>query len=273
MFRAVLLLIFLCAASSASAQPRRGGGPRSHPFGDALREIGQRHPERELFELLLFPHVRAEIDLSDQEYDELSDQLRQLMERLREIGESTRGTHKTKQEWIGELEPIVAAAHEQALKYLKEHADYDRLLELYVQQRNYSAASNEEVAMRIGLTGEDLEKFREAKREVWHRLMEDIRPEMDRVIRAPNFPREQISKEMERLFRHAHQRLDEELAELLPAEQRQALERMRDRDPFKDLPPPGARPWGGPPRERGPRRDFDNDEPPDRRFFRGSREE
>ncbi len=246
--RAVSLILVLITAATALGQPRRGG-PRNHSLGDALRELDQRHPERELMELLWHPPVRHEIGLTDEEYAHIVAEMRGVMTKIRDLDRALDKNGASRDELVEKLAEIVEPAYRHATEFLKEHADYQRLIELFVQQRGYSAASNQEVAKRIGLEGDALRQFREAKHRLLREVMDKVRPEFERLIRNPKESPQEMGHEVERLFKQAHEEVDEKLAHRLTPEQKAALEAMRDRAPFSPLPRPGM----GPPRGRPPR--------------------
>ncbi|RMF42695.1 MAG: hypothetical protein D6753_06870 [Planctomycetota bacterium] len=248
MARAVSLILVFILAAPALGQPRRGG-PRNRYLGEALRELDRHHPERELMELLWHPPVRQEIGLTDEEFAHVMAEMRGVMVKIRDLDQSLDEKEASREEVAKKLAEIVAPAYQRATEYLKENADFERLVELFVQQRGYSAASNQEVAKRIGLEGEALKEFQEAKHHLLHEMMDKVRPEFERLIRTPKGSQQEMGREVERLFKHAHQEVDEKLAQRLTPEQKAALDRMRDRAPFADLPRPGM----GPMRGRGPR--------------------
>ncbi len=215
----VAFLFWLMCNTFVTAQPPRPEG--WDKFYDALGEVHrQLLPQRELVGLLWREEVRNEVGLSPENYQKI-DQLRldaftKVMALRDELKDLTKDEIVRK--IIDTQAPIDRELHELLLN--PEHANFDRLLGIYVQSRSFSAATNETVAKRIGLTGDAYLEYRKARGEIWHQLMDENRDKMGNLIREGD------RKKIAQLFEEAEKKLNAALADKLTAEQRTALQQL-----------------------------------------------
>jgi uncharacterized protein YajQ (UPF0234 family) len=232
------------------AQPPRPEG--RDKFYDALGEVHrQLLPRRELVGLLWREEVQKEVGLSPENYQKIEQLRRDEFTKVMALRDELKDKGLTKDEIVQKIietqAPIDRELHE--LLHNPEHANFERLLGIYVQSRSFSAATNETVAERIGLTGEAYLEYRKARGEIWHQLMDENREKMGNLIREGD------RKKIAQLFEEAEKKLNAELAAKLTAEQRTSLQQLEgekfelSKQPFDFRGPRGRR--GD--RERGDR--------------------
>ena len=236
----LLALVMLLCATQAFAQPPqpntqqpkeqqpneqpsagRRPGPRPgerDPFFEAIRDAHRRQAAiREIFDLLRHESVQTEIQLSSEKLMEIQEVFRNSFNSIFELRNELKDSTESKEALVEKILQRQIPFDQKVFSLLRENAKYDRLLGIYVQAREYRAAANEDVASRIGLVGDDLQAFRTARSDIWHRLMDDNRDKIGNLIREGK--RDEISE----LFEDAEKRLNEALAMKLTSEQRKAL--------------------------------------------------
>lgn len=249
----VLIALAMLLPTEGMGQPPRRGGPGRNPFFDAMREAFQEDTHRELFELLYHPPVREHVGLNREDFDQIRDYMKDSMQAIHQLADDSRNSSKSKDELKAEILERTAPFHESAVRLLREKADLERLVQLFVQARGFSSAANGEVAERIELQGEELAKFREARAKLKHRLMNETRREIEKLIHNPP---QDVRERIKKLFEKANEKLDAEIAEHLTDPQKTALETLKG-EPFDGLPK-----RGGDPRHGGGGRGFDRSRPP-----------
>ncbi len=241
------------------AQPPGGKNPAPRPgsrpggqddearnqFFEAMRDAHRRQiPDREIVDLLRHEVIRKEVGLSDESWEKIQELLRSSMKATWDLRKEVADDSATKEELVEKILARQATFDQQILALLRdpENLQYERFLGIYVQAREFRAATNEDVANRIGLVGDDLQAYRAARFEIARKLMDDNRDRLGSLLREGQ--REDISK----LFDETEVKLNQALAMKLNSDQRKALENLKGAA-FK-LPP---RPFDfrGPPRGGG----------------------
>lgn len=256
-------VVWALFASSLLAQPpeRRGEDSersrRSDDFYEAMREAQRRESSsRELLELLLrSSEIQKEIAIDEVHLKELKSLISDAVRAFWDLRRETRDAELSKDELVEKIVKGQRQIDDKITKLLVENSDYDRLLAIYVQARNYRAAAHDDVAAKIGLAGDDLKRYRESSSDLWHALMKMNRWKIEKLIR------ERKEEEFSKVFKEAEDRLDELLSSRLSEEQREKLEELKGEKFAFPLPasgpPPRGEPGGPPPRrggESGPRR-------------------
>lgn len=253
----VVIASVLLAPPEAFPQPPRHGGDRGSPerrgdsnrrmlFFEALREVHHHNSGKEFLDLLYHKPVRIEIKLQEEDFAKLQEYARSAMHVLRDLEKQPHTDNTTKQELISLIGQKLAPLNAQSIQLLQTKSRFDRLIELYAQRSGYSAAANGKVAERIGLVGEDLEKFREARAKLRHQIMEETGRQIQRLLSKSSGD---VREQMSRLFENANDRLNESLALELTASQKSMFDKLLE-NPFADLPKRGPRRRGGPPPHR-----------------------
>ncbi len=228
-FRVLGLLAYflLTAMDSALAQPpRRPPGVRD-PFYEALIEVHQESPNKELFDLLNHASIRSEIKLGDEDALKIQENIGGAIRQIIALREQSRGQNKTKDDLKAEIHAAVAPFDESTYELLRKQADFDRLLGIYVQARSYRAALNEQVAAKIDLSGEQLTKYRDARSKAWRKIMEETREEIEKEIRNRDPNEGDPSPAIVKYFEQAEQKLDAKLREELTPAQRAKLVQLK----------------------------------------------
>lgn len=246
-------LLLSCVLFPDCGMCQRGRG--NSDFFDALREAGDSSVTRDFFDLLMHEPVRAEIGLSQQDYQQIFDSGEKNMRALFDLQSQSRESGKSKDEYKKEILEHTKSFEEETLAILKKNsATYTRLLELMVQQKSFSAAANSEIAELIGLTDDQLVEFRSVRAELRKQQMEKMRPEVEGIIRKSHGDRHSVGEKIEKLFREANTELLEQLKAKLSEDQQVALEKLKG-EKFDDLPAWNGfrRGMPGPPRRAGGR--------------------
>jgi hypothetical protein len=255
----VALYAWLMCVTLVSAQPPRPEG--RDKFFDALGEAHrQLLPRRELVGLLWHDSVQKEVGLSPENYQKIEQLRREEFNKVMALRDELKDQALSKEEIVKKIIETQAPIDQQLYELLHnpEHANFDRLLGIYVQSRSFSAATNETVAERIGLVGDAYLEYRKARGEIWHQLMDENREKMGNLIREGD------RKKISRLFEEAEKKLNSSLAAKLTNEQRTALQQLEGekfdlpKQPF-DFRGPRGRRGGGGDRERGDRERGDRD--------------
>ncbi len=255
-FACVLLLL----AIPASAQRPRGPGPGPGPGGpggnslffDAMREVFQETPNKELFDLVNHAKIRDEIALSAEYTEQLRDNMHAAMKQVFALRHDSDDLDPKlgKEDIKAKLREAIRPHDDASYKMLEMNSNFDRLLGIYAQARNNRAILIDPVAKKVGIEGAALEQFRKTRTEEGRKLWLETRDAVDRVMRNAPLgvnPRAEIEK----LFKQAEEKLDRKLGELLTDEQHAKLEELKgvkfDDLPVLDRPPrrPGER--NGPP--------------------------
>ena len=239
----VSISIWLLGLAQLGAQPPRidGRGERDWLYFDALREAHHElSPNRELLDLLWHDTVRKEIGLSVENYQEIQELRREGFKAVMDLREELKGKQFDKAALVHEILESQRPVDERIFELLgnPDHANFERLIGIYVQSYGPRAATNAMVAQRIGLVGDEFAAFRKARGEIWHQLMDENRDHVGKLIR------EEERKKIARLFEEAGKKLDLALAARLTAEQRSQLQLLEGEQ--IDLPKQGR----GPPRGR-----------------------
>jgi hypothetical protein len=186
--------------------------------------------------------------------DAFKSQMRSWFESTRELWGKERRGEITREELKAELFADVQKSDKQA-RELIDDGQFDRLIEIYVQHRGIAAAENGEVARRIGMTGEELENFRQSQSQFKRELIEMNHPRIDHILKMRN---KETPRNLDRLFAEIDDAVNERLEMELSDEQRNKLESLKGEKPFNDFPPRfrGPKPGGppGPGSGRGGRR-------------------
>lgn len=233
----------------------RDGGGRENggrdgqrdPFFEALREV----PNKDLFDLVNHTEICKEIGLSEASAEKVKQKIHRAIEEILAIRNATRDQAKSPDELKQMIRERVSPLYDSSYELLRMESNFQRLLGIYVQARQYRAALNDQVANAIGLEGTELDDFRTARTEAWRSIMEETRSTIEKEMRhSPpgTSPREAIGKQIAL----AEKKLDAKLAELLTPAQREQLELLKGKDfPLSatlNEPPPDRR--RGPPGER-----------------------
>lgn len=253
-FACVLLLLAIPASAQRPRGPGSGpGGPGGNSlFFDAMREVFQETPNKELFDLVNHAKIRDEIALSAEHTEQLRDNLQAAMKKVFALRHDSDDLDPklSKDDIKAKLREAVKPHDDASYKMLEMNSDFDRLLGIYAQARNNRAILIDPIAQRVGIEGTALEQFRKTRTEEGRKLWLETRDAVDRVMRNAPLgvnPRAEIEK----LFKQAEEKLDRKLGELLTDEQHAKLEEIKgvkfDDLPILDRPPrrPGER--NGPP--------------------------
>lgn len=168
---AVAVAATLMLTSSAFAQP--GGGRGFGGRGGGGGGLGG---------LLRSTEVQDEIELVDEQKEELQsinadvrDQMRSLFEGMRDLSADER--REKMQDMRGEMEEIRASVEGQIKDVLLPH-QYDRLQQVNLQQnirrRGFSGALRGDMAEKLGITEEQLEKMTTRAQELQVEMQEKI---------------------------------------------------------------------------------------------------
>ncbi len=203
-------------------------------------------------ELMFNDKVRSHLEMTEPQVAQYRTIMRKPFDGIRELRDKYRNAPESLDSLRGEIDSLMTNSSEEAIKFLEEAEKLDELVRIYVQLHSASAAASQQVASRIGLSGDDLDAFRQKKSEVRHRLMDKIGDEMEQLIRSRN---EDSREQMGRLIRYAIQQQSEALEKRLSDDQRKKLKELAG-EPidgiktwFVKRPMPG--PMGGPPNRRG----------------------
>lgn len=265
-------ILILVLSPILSAQPRPGRGPGTRPprgdnFSEAIREAQRiEGTNQELLGFLLrHESIQQEIGIGEEHIKELRDLISDAIRAAWELRRESRDEEWSKEQLVEIMLERQRTFDRKVTELLEEHADYERLLGIFVQTRSYRAATHASIAERIGLEGEQLLEYREARSKLWHALMKANR------WRIEDYIRERKNDEIERLMKYAENRLDELLAARLSEDQRARLESLEGEE--FDLPEEVfsmRRPPGG---DKSPRRDGGHhDDKSKREDDQGSRE-
>ena len=219
---ALLLIASQPIASQLNAQPRRG----PDPFFDTLREIHYDNPDNEILEVLRHEIVREAIGLKTEDWNAVRQNIRESMESVFKLRNELRKQQpqlsqtQLKQKLVETMQPY----QEKNFQLLKERSDFQRLIGVYVQTRNFRSAATNIVAKEIGLEGNALIEFREKKAELWHQKMEEMRRKLGDNIRNPGDNQRGPSN---LLFEKAEKDIELALKRELTHDQRQKLEALK----------------------------------------------
>ncbi len=237
----------------------RGLGGERDPFFDAMREVFQDAPHKELFDLVNRSEVRQEIGLASDAASKVKDNVHDAMREVFSLRDKQE--RLTKDQYKEKIRNALTPFEKESYKILEEHGNFDRLLGIYAQARKYRAILNDKVAEKIGLDGVALDRFRRERAEYGRTLWEETRDLVDKAIRN-NPPGAALRPAFGRLFQQAEEKLERRLAELLTDEQKRKFEDLKGVE-FK-LPPDVFDPRGrrpphndhkGPPDDKQKRND------------------
>lgn len=216
-----------------------------NPFFDALREIHSETPDREILEVLMHEEVRSEINLKESTWKELESVFDSARAGLSELHRENEKSPLSKVELKAKLRDGIAKVTSKVFQLLDEQkVDMDRLLGIYFQVHGFRAAATDRVANRIGLSGDDLNAFREQKTLKWQSVMDSSRDKIRRSVRGPG-QGEMIFK----ILKDAREEFDNALKDLLNEDQQQAMEKLRGEEfefakKIREARPGGFRPGG-----------------------------
>lgn len=248
--RSFLALLVGLGCAIAIAQPPPGGrgnrsqGGMNREMMDALHEAMQNACEKEILDMLRFPTVVEEIELSEELQKDLQtmriDASKDLIEIFRE----------QKPEAKKQIESLFKELSSNAFKKIEETAGekaVDRLYGLFMQHRRAESISNRLVAKRVGLSDEELKAFR--KRVDAERKKREAA--VEKIMGTPNLEFKEKRKRLEEQMRSMREVSNKRLLESLSQEHRDEFERLQG-DPFDKLPRRwhGPRRGGGKPKER-----------------------
>lgn len=244
----VLLMGFWCAA--AIAQPPPGGrgnrsqGGMNREMMEALHEAMQNACEKEILDMLRFPPVVQEIELSKELQDDLQTMRLEAGKDLIKIFRDQKPDVKK------QIESLFKELSSKAFKKIEETAGekaVDRLYGLFMQHRRAESISNRLVAKRVGLSDEEFKAFR--KRVDSERKKREAA--VEKIMRMPNLEFKEKRKRLEEQMRSMRAASNSELLESLSPEHRKKFEELQG-PPFDELPrrwhSPGR--GGGRPKER-----------------------
>lgn len=240
-------------ASSIQAQPPRRDIARFEGMREAFSEL----PHRDILELLHHPPIREHLGIKEEDVQAIEKKAKQGFDLVRELMIETRDQELTKTEFKELLLEKLTPLGDEQFQLIRDHygeETFTKLVGLFVQTREISAAANGEVAKRIELSGDALSKFRQVRRKVWEEGRDDMRREIRRILESQS---QDVGAEMSRIYRKYEHKRNAKLTPLLSPAQRAALDELKG-EPFADLPkrgirpPDGRRPGGGP-RPGGPR--------------------
>lgn len=245
-------LLLLAIPANAQRPPHGPSGPGGSSLFDALREVFQETPNREVFELVNQDSVRREISLSEENAKQLFDTLHEARRKVYSLGRDL-DPKLSKEEIKAKLRDTIKPFEDASFEILEKNSDFDRLLGIYAHLRNNRAILIDPVAKKIGIQGAALDELRRTRTVEGRRLWLETREAIDRVMR--NAPPEANSRsDIARLVEQSEHKLDHKLGERLTDEQRAKLEELKVKTELTtrifDRPPrrPGER--NGPPGEK-----------------------
>ncbi len=257
----VIAIVFM--VSSATAQPPKrheapAGNERSRyrfardPFHQAVGEVRRQNADAELIELMFSEKVREHLGMTDEQVAEYRAIMQKPFDGIRKLKEQYKDNPDSLDSLRKDIEKLMSSSSTEAINFLDQNEKLDGLIQIYVQHRKASSASSNQVALRIGLDGEDLEQFRKTKADESRKLMEKLNGEMEQLIRSRDKDRRE---QMAKLFRYAGQQQAKLLEKELTPEQQAKLNQLAG-EPiegidrwFMQRPMPGG--MGNPSNRRG----------------------
>lgn len=218
--------------SEQNSQVNDNGSDSRRVFFDALRET-RSNGAGEISHLLRQESVRKEIRLSDEALKSLEEQRDNRRKVFDELFQQFRDEKKSLEQLKKEMRQQVESDDEETWKLLAG-ADRQRLIGLFVQERQASAITNSKVAELVGITEARRQEISEFRDKVAAQLFKEIEPEMRERLSAAS--RQKI---WERTFRKISNSVDEMLSD----EQKAKLKQLEGA-PFV------FEPWQGPTRGR-----------------------
>ncbi len=204
----VMLLTVGLTGGLALAQPPQGGGrgPGGRPgFGMMGGGMGWA-------QLLRIEKVQKEIELTDEQKAEVEKITTENREKMREL--FTQGQGGDRQANIEKMRHLQAEAQKNIEAALLPH-QVARLKEIRLQIAGVQALSDPEVQKELGLSEEQVQKLRDAAREV----MQGMRPQDGQGPRDPGAIRQR--------FEEMRQKLEEAALKVLTDDQKAKWEKMK----------------------------------------------
>lgn len=238
--------------------PAQGNCQRKHgdAFFQAMREAQELSPTKEILEMLRYDRVREHLGLTEENSSDLRQHAQSAWATLRELSDEFRGQKIPNAEMRDRIVEAMKPFDESTKKLLESKGiDYQRIVELFVQSRGYSAAANSEIAGQIGLDEEGLKKFRHKMDEYRDRYRRSAYSEIRKAIS------EDEHGKVRDAIRSIERRVNMKLKLVLTPEQQKALDQLAG-TPVPDIPkfgdphrfgssgrssggrPPGGRPPG-----------------------------
>lgn len=248
--RSVFALFVALGCALAIAQPPPGGrgnrsqGGMNREMMEALHEAMQNACEKEILDMLRFPPVVEEIELSE----ELQKDLQSM--RLEAGKELIKIFRDQKPDLKKQIESLFKELSSNAFKKIEETAGekaVDRLYGLFMQHRRAESIRNRLVAKRVGLSDTELKAFRErvdAERKKREAAVE-------KIMGMPNLEFKEKRKRLEEQMRSMREVSNKKLLESLSQEHREKFEELQG-PRFDKLPRRwhGSGRGGGKPKER-----------------------
>lgn len=227
------------------------------PFFGAVREIFLADADLQMYAFAIDKRVSDHLQLSGESRNYLKQQLTGYFGKMSDWKEEYLADPSSIEGLRDAMRTEADLARTNMQKHLSQQEKLKDLFSLYIQARGAIAAAVKPIADEIGLAGEGLQKFRQAKEEAWHDMMDKLRDEMRHILRQPV---EDRRDHVTRLHRHAARQLELTLSRELGEDLRQALDKLAGEElpniqefqrlrrlPFAG---PGRGP-GGPPPNRG----------------------
>ena len=206
---------------SVQSTPKDRNGRNLDVFFEAMRDA-HRHmaPRREVCELILHESIQKEIKLSPEDLKQIQSVIHESFQGTMDLRSEIRDQELSREVLVTKILERQTPFDFKVWELLKQNADFDRLLGIYVQARRFSSVANDEIAARIGLSEVELKNFREFRSKTWHNLMEETGE------RASALFREGKRWEANKLFAEIDERLNEQLSQQLTDAQRTALKNL-----------------------------------------------
>jgi hypothetical protein len=196
-------------------------GPREI-FFHAMRSA-RSYGAQELTYLLLQKSVREEIGLSEAGWKEIRDLHAENRSHGEKLYKQLQDNQITPSELRKELSRIALEGDQNVSQILEKHQVSERLISLFVQHRDASAALNKVVASKIGLDDAQRSKILEKREKVEREVFESASEEFQRSARNPDV--------RNRIWEKIQKKIDRSVFEELTSDQRSSLASLQGK-PF-----------------------------------------
>jgi hypothetical protein len=201
-------------------------------FWSVMREVhSQSFSSRIDFMMLLsHPSIRAEVGLSEEEYQQLLDFNVGLFKGIKAIHQSHLDEPLPRDQLVAKVIAHLADHDREFVQYIHQKMDFERFINLLVQARGNRSVVHDEIARRIELSAEKLAELRVITHRVWREHMDEMGDHMKDLIRRGEMKelvRQSQNAEVRQLFEKAEQKVNESVGRRLTSEQLRALEALR----------------------------------------------
>ncbi len=195
-------------------------------FFRAMREAFRQNADNEILEFAQHPNLPELLELESKDLEPFRKQVFATRTAMQDLHGEHKDTPIDHDRLVSRINEISSDGTRKAIEALEATGKWERVVGLFVQLRGSSAAATGAIAEKIALSGEQLDRFRKARSELWEEHMKDV----GKVIQSAMRSRERDpnrGRRIAEMMREAQEKTNEELRKLLTPDQQTALDALR----------------------------------------------